>query len=89
MPRLARLAPEQQRLTERIVCAAGNLKEVAAQLDVSYPTLRKRVDALIEHLNAIKAQDALRTCDLLKDVEAGTLKAEEAARIIREMNGGA
>lgn len=89
MPRLARLAPEEQRLTERIICAAGNLKEVAAQLEVSYPTLRKRVDALIESLNAIKAQDEIVMRDLLKDVEAGTLKAEEAARIIREMNGGA
>ena len=87
--RLARLEPAQQHLVERIVLAAGNLKEVAGALEISYPTLRKRLDALILALRALRATDAARTAELLDGVEAGTTTAAEAARLIREMNGGA
>ena len=87
--RLARLDPAQQHLVERIVLAAGNLKEVAGALEISYPTLRKRLDGLILALRELRATDAARTARLLDGVEAGTTTAEEAARLIREMNGGA
>ncbi len=87
--RLARLEPAQQHLVERIVLAAGNLKEVAGALEISYPTLRKRLDALILALRELRAGDEARTARLLDGVDAGTLGAEEAARLIREMNGGA
>jgi hypothetical protein len=89
LPRLARLAPEQLRLAEMLVLCAGNLKEMAAELDVSYPTLRKRLDALIEALRALRADDEERTRALLDAVEAGIMRAEEAARLIKEMSGGA
>lgn len=87
-PRLARLSAEQQDLAERVLLAAGNLKEVAAALEVSYPTLRKRLDALIAALAELRETDAAETGRLLAAVQAGRLRAEEAARLIREMNGG-
>lgn len=87
-PRLARLSPEEQHLVEQIVLASCNLKDVAATLSVSYPTLRKRLDALIGSLGALRDEDEAAAQDLLGQVEAGTLAAEEAARRIREMNGG-
>lgn len=89
LPRLARLKPAEQELAERMLLAAGNLKEVAGAIDVSYPTLRKRLDALILRLHALRDEDAARTRTLLDEVEAGTRSAEEAARLIKEMNGGA
>jgi hypothetical protein len=89
LPRLARLAPGEQALAERVLLAAGNLKEVAGAIEVSYPTLRKRLDALIDRLRALRDEDDSRTRTLLDEVEAGTRSAEEAARLIKEMNGGA
>lgn len=89
LPRLARLAPEHQRLAEQIVLAAGNLKEVARGMGVSYPTLRKRLDAAITALGALRKDDESRTQALLDDVEAGRLTPEAAARLIKEMHGGA
>jgi hypothetical protein len=88
LPRLARLRAEHQDLAERILLAAGNLKEVAAALEVSYPTLRKRLDALIAALDGLREADGEETQRLLAAVEAGNLRAEEAARLIREMKGG-
>lgn len=45
-PRLARLSLEEQHLTEALVLHGGNLKEMAESLDVSYPTLKKRLNDL-------------------------------------------
>ncbi len=88
-PRLARLGPAEQDLAERVLLAAGNLKEVAGAIEVSYPTLRKRLDALILRLGALRDADETRTRELLDEVAAGTRSPEEAARLIKEMNGGA
>ncbi len=89
LPRLARLEAGQQRLAEQILLAAGNLKEVAGVLEVSYPTLRKRVDALIRALEGLRAQDDALGRRYIEAVEAGTMAPEEAARRIKELSGGA
>lgn len=87
-PRLARLAPLHRDLAEEILLAGGNLKSVAETVGVSYPTLRKRVDDMIEAVLELRRQDAATTEELLAAVERGALAAEEAARRIGEMNGG-
>lgn len=89
MPRLARLDTDQQHLVEQLVLAAGNLKEVAGELEISYPTLRKRLDRLIAGLRALRAQDDMRIADFLGAVEAGKMTAETATRLIRELHGQA
>jgi hypothetical protein len=76
-------------LAERIVLAAGNLKEVAQAMGVSYPTLRKRLDAVIASLRELRKADESRAQALLDDVEGGRLAPEAAARLIKEMSGGA
>jgi len=88
VPRLARLSTEHQELAERILLAAGNLKEVAAVFGVSYPTLRRRVDEMIERLDASRASDAKKADEYLQAVERGEMQPEEAARRIGEMGGG-
>lgn len=85
--RLARLGPEEQHLVEEIVLASCNLKEVAQSLQISYPTLRKRLDSLIASMKTLRTSDEGQARKLLDQVEAGSLAAEEAARRIGEMNG--
>jgi hypothetical protein len=87
VPRLARLSPAQQQLAEHLVLAAGNLKQMAAILEISYPTLRKRLDELIESLETLRSTDEALTAGYLNDVEAGRLTPEKAARRIKELNG--
>ncbi len=87
LPRLARLGPAEQDLAERVLLAAGNLKEVARIIEISYPTLRKRLDALILRLRELRETDAARIRELLDEVEAGTRNAEEGARLIKDMSG--
>lgn len=87
-PRLGRLSNAHQDLAERILLSGGNLKEVAEAVGVSYPTLRKRVDGLIEALEALRKLDAGRADEYLEAVERGDMRPEEAARRIGEMGGG-
>lgn len=57
-----RLDDSDLQLIRRLVLASGSLKQLAADYDVSYPTIRGRVDALIERmrlLDANKEDDAL------------------------------
>ena len=59
-----RLDDGDLQLIRRFVLASGSLKQLAADYDVSYPTIRGRVDALIERLALIDANagdDALES----------------------------
>lgn len=62
---------------------------VSGEMEISYPTLRKRVDGLIAALSDLRDRDDERTKRLLDGVERGATSAEQAARLIKEMNGGA
>jgi hypothetical protein len=50
MARLGHLPVEHQRFIEMFVLCGGNLKELGEQVGVSYPTIRTRLDRVIEAL---------------------------------------
>jgi hypothetical protein len=56
-PWFAELEEEDQQFVKRLVLASGSLKELAEGYDVSYPTIRLRLDRLIERIRA--AEDPL------------------------------
>ena len=87
-PRLARLSPEDQELIEMLILASGSLKAVAEKLKISYPTIRKRLDALIEHLAATAKADEAFHRQLLRDVAAGKRTPQEATRLLEQDKGG-
>lgn len=88
LPRLARLNKDALVLAESLILSGGNLKELAVELDVSYPTLRKRLDQLIDQLMELKRQDNQKIQQWLDAVESGDMNAEEASRLIEELNFG-
>jgi len=46
----SQLEEEDQQFVKRLVLASGSLKELAESYDVSYPTIRLRLDRLIERI---------------------------------------
>ena len=82
---LARLAGENMRLAEALVLSGGNLKELAANIGISYPTLRKRLDNVVARLKEECEQDERRIETILAEIEAGTLDAETGIRSIKEI----
>ena len=86
MSRLASLPVEHQRFIEMFVLSGGNLKEIAEQVGVSYPTIRSRLDKVIESLRNEIGKTRRVKGNVLDAVEPGTSKstnAEDAARLIK------
>ena len=86
------LDEDDLQLIRRFVLLSGSLKELAADYGVSYPTIRARVDALIERLRLLDrnaADDALeaRVRVLVADGEMAPKLAKEVLRLHREAKG--
>jgi hypothetical protein len=79
------LPPEDLDFITELVLRSGSLKEVAESYGVSYPTIRLRLDRVIERLQLAldgRTPDALSVL-LSQMVERGEL-APSAARAIRD-----
>lgn len=87
LPRLARLSPGTWKLAEQLLLSGGNLKKMGEDLGISYPTLRKRVDEMIEELQVLRRDDEKRIGDILGKIERGEMKPEEGLRHIKEVKG--
>ncbi|RMH04172.1 MAG: DUF2089 family protein [Planctomycetota bacterium] len=85
-----RLEPAEQEFVLRLVLASGSLKELAAAYGVSYPTIRSRLDRLIERLRRLRegeAPDPLGEL-LARLVEQGQITipaAQEVRRLCRRL----
>jgi hypothetical protein len=83
---LAALPREDLELVTELVLQSGSLKDLAAAYGVSYPTIRARLDKVIERLRQAKAG---RRPDPLNELLAQMVERAElapaAARAIRDM----
>jgi hypothetical protein len=83
--RLSRLDSEALHFVELFVLAGGRLKQMAALLGVSYPTVRNRLDKLIARLKAEQARDEEHKRRILEDVEAGRIPTKQGQRMIENL----
>ena len=86
------LEEEDLHLIRRFVLASGSLKDLAAEYGVSYPTIRARVDAVIERLRVLdknSADDVLeaRMRILVAEGEVAPRMAKELLRLHKEAKG--
>jgi hypothetical protein len=58
LPVLARLDVDEQLLAVNFLNCSGSLKELARQYGVSYPTVRNRLDALIDRLRSLSTSSS-------------------------------
>jgi len=86
-PRLTRMPIEHLKLAEAFLLCGGNLKDLSKQAGVSYPTLRKQINAMIEQLSMLRAEDNNTIETILEDIEKGNIQAEHGLRLIKEING--
>src|SRR3954447_23189455 len=85
MSRLASLPVEHQRFIEMFVLAGGNLKEIAEQVGVSYPTIRSRLDKVIEALRNEISKTRQVKGNVLDAVDQSRQSAEVAAKLIKDI----
>src|SRR3989304_2908335 len=75
-PRLATLPGAHQRFIEIFILAGGNLKQMAEQAGVSYPTVRSRLDKVID---ALRQEIARTVATRGTTADEGQLSTDEAA----------
>ena len=82
-PRLGSLPVEHQRFIEMFILASGSLKEIAERTGVSYPTVRSRLDKVIQSLRGEIGKTQKVKGTILDAVGEGKLSAEKAAGLIK------
>jgi hypothetical protein len=90
---LARLAPEQIQFVEALVRNRGSLKDLGAELGMSYPTVNNRLNEILIALgygDRVKIPESAETSasrerkrEILSRVRDGTLSAAEAEGLLR------
>lgn len=86
---LDRLTSDQLAFVETFVRCRGNLKEVERELRISYPTIRTRLDQIVQDMgyglpaehsdqNAVAVLDALSEGDLTFEEALQKLRGEDA-----------
>ncbi len=94
MGRLALLTPEQLEFVENFLRCEGKLKRVGDELNVSYPTVRSRLDEVIIAMgyelpnsddegneDAVQQSEVRR--QVLDDLAAGRISSEEAVKLLQ------
>jgi hypothetical protein len=83
---LVRLPREDQDLIAQLVLNSGSLKDLAASYGVSYPTIRARLDRVIERLRAlIEGRRPDPVSELLASLVQRGEMSVGAARAVREL----
>ncbi len=78
------LEPEELSFIRRFLLSSGSLKEMAEEYGVSYPTIRQRLDGLIEKVGrATKEKPVSELRRVIRQmVEDGELDLPEARKIL-------
>ena len=85
VPPLLKLQDEDLQFVFDFVKCSGSLKEMAVIQSVSYPTLRNRLNALIDTLANLEIQRDGSKNEILQLVEDGKISAKEAAKMLTKL----
>jgi hypothetical protein len=77
--RFGKLSREQMALLESFLRSRGNLKEMERALGISYPTVRARVEALVQALGLADGESGSELVDDGDDGAAGAAAEVDAA----------
>ncbi|WP_437735728.1 DUF2089 domain-containing protein [Sorangium sp. So ce1335] len=85
IPALLQLSPDDLSFVTAFVRSSGSLKAMAQQLQVSYPTVRNRLDEIIGRIEALEQGVQRRRHEILDALENGRLSAKEAEEALRKV----
>lgn len=75
--KLGLLPADQQQFVEAFLVARGNIKEVEKELGISYPTVRKRLDGIIDALGYAPQSKRQEQLEILEAIEHGEMSPQE------------
>lgn len=89
--KLSRLSREHLDFVEVFLKCRGNIKEVERELSISYPTVRGRLEALLEamgykpDIEEVNQSKQTRRKEILDALNRGELSSEEAVKQLKNM----
>lgn len=92
--RFCQLSQEQRDFVETFLRARGNLREVEREMGLSYPTVRSRLEGVLEALGYAPARPEEKPDEaersrarrqVLDALEKGQIDAQEAARLLARL----
>ncbi|EOK14525.1 DUF2089 family protein [Enterococcus faecalis] len=78
------LESEEQEFIKHFLIASGSLKQLAKEYDVSYPTVRNRLDKLIDKVNLIDKNSDSFEVSIMKMVIDEEITLETGKLIIEK-----
>lgn len=89
--KFCKLPAEQQEFIEVFIKCRGNIKDVEKELGISYPTVRNRLDGVIEALGfkvekAEYEEEKTRRQEVLAALEKGEITTQDAAKLLRKIS---
>lgn len=87
LPQLAALLPEEENFLRVFLAARGSIKEVERQLGISYPTVKGRLEALLNKLGlgSLQEEAKRRRLQVIERLERGEIKAQDAIAQLKAM----
>lgn len=88
--RLCQLAPEQLAFIETFVRCEGKITRVEEELGISYPTVRSRLNDVIQALGYEVGEEPSTSNDarrqkILNDLAEGRITSDEAVELLRDL----
>lgn len=87
LPVFASLSNEEESFLRVFLAARGSIKEVERQLGISYPTVRARLEALLNRLGlgSLQAEAKRRRLEIVERLERGEISAQEAVALLKSL----
>jgi len=83
--KFSRLSKENKDFIDVFLKNRGNIKEIERELGISYPTVRSKLEAVIEALGHKAAPvTAVNKKEVLEKLSRGDISAEEAVNLLKE-----
>lgn len=83
--KFCKLSNEQKNFVEVFIKSRGNIKEIEKELGISYPTVRGRLEDVIEALGYSPkyAEPTIDKTEIIRKLSDGEITSEEALKLLR------
>ncbi len=90
LDKFSRLDPDQHHFVEVFIRSRGNIKEVEREMGISYPTVRNKLDEVIEALgyepeDSPDDNKAKKRKEILDSLENGEIESQEAVEMLKNI----
>jgi len=87
LPEFSLLAHGEEYFLRVFLAARGNIKEVERQLNISYPTVKSKLESLLSKLGLgdLRKEDKKRRLEIVEKLERGEIPAREAIKLLKEL----